>query len=217
MTVTYNLNVGAIVDTGPAVPASVSSDGRYIKDQNGDPYLLLSDQLLPALHNGTLANVNTVMADRQSRGFNALWISLINDAYIGANDNYTDNAGNLPFTSGDFTHPIEAYWTRVDSLVASAYSYGITCCFCPIETAGAAMDLARSNGNTGCNTYGQFLGNRYKNSPNILWMHGNDFGGMGWVHVGWSASSQTDTLMENIVAGIKSAGDTHLQTCELNV
>src|SRR4051794_403229 len=57
-------------------------------------------------------------------------------------------------------------------------------------------------------SFGAFLGNRYKNVPNILWITGNDF-------QTWTDPGDND-LMQNLMAGIASADVTHLQTTELN-
>lgn len=222
MPVTHTSGLPLPAPPAPPFAQSVSADGRSIIDQYGAPWLMLSDQLLPGLTNGALADMNTVMADRQTRGYNAVWVCLINDAYIGATDNHLDNAGNAPFTGAGLTGPTAAYWTRVDSFVASAATYGITCILTPIETAGTSFALARTAGSAGCNAYGQFLGNRYKSSPNIIWLHGNDFGNSGsWIGgqppnfaTGYQAGD--NALALQMVAGLTTAGDGHLQTAELN-
>src|SRR5215472_16545163 len=123
-------------------PTSVSSDGRTILDQNGQPWLMVSDQILPCLHNAALTDCYTVFADRQPRGFNAMWICLVVDAYIGALDTFVDNDGNVPFSGAGLSSPNAAYWNRVDQLVSTAALYGLTCLLTPIETAGAAFALA---------------------------------------------------------------------------
>jgi hypothetical protein len=213
----------------PDFLVSVSADGRSLLDQNGQPVLMLSDQLLPCLTNGTLANCQTVMADRQARGYNALWVCLINDSYIGANDSFTDNDGNAPFSGAGLSSPNNAYWSRVDSLVASAKLFGFTLILTPIETAGLAMGLARTAGTAGCTAYGTFLGNRYKTASNIVWLFGNDFGvTSSWI-AGPPANTNVNggiydatptpsdaTLGFSIMAAITATGDTHLQTNELN-
>ena len=56
--------------------------------------------------------------------------------------------------------------------------------------------------------YGQYLGNRYKNFPNIIWMHGNDF--QSW------RDATDDALVQAVARGIRSADPNHIHTAELN-
>src|SRR3954451_9864256 len=103
--------------------------------------------------------------------------------------------------------PNETYWSRVDTIVNAAAAHGISILFDTWET-GALMPLARANGDSKMRSFGAFLGNRYKNVPNILWITGNDF-------QTWTDPGDND-LMQNLMAGIASADATHLQTTELN-
>ena len=47
--------------------------------------------------------------------------------------------------------------------------------YSPRSIKAAGHRLLWLNGTTRCQQYGQFLGNRYRNSPNIIWNFGNDF------------------------------------------
>jgi hypothetical protein len=221
-----------VVQAAAVFPVKVSPNGRYLETAGGQPFLMLSDQLLPALHNGSLSDITTVLSDRQGRGYNGIWMALMPDSYIGASDTIQDQAGNYPFTcpgtcsgsppsfnlpptSGSGGASVDAYWTEVDSVVSAAAADGMQVLMMPVETAGVGMQVIRNWGTTGAFDYGEFLGNRYKNDPNIIWYDTNDFGGnSSWIS---GPPSQTDdTLMEQVVAGIKAAGDTHVQTAELN-
>lgn len=216
---------------GPGWPTSVDSGGRFVKDQNGAPWFMFGVALFDVLSNPSQATAETVISTLQGNGCNLIWIALLTDAYLSATsgDAMTDVNGHLPFTgtSGspptlntpNSTNAVSAYWSSVDAIVSYCEGIGVTVAMMPVETGGAAISMASSSwGTTGCNTYGQFLGNRYKNSPNILWYHGNDFGtNHPWATGGESSTDDSnDALMENIYSGIKTAGDTHLHTIELN-
>jgi hypothetical protein len=58
---------------------------------------------------------------------------------------------------------------------------------------------------TDCYNLGVFLGNRYKNYPNIMWMFGGDYFSESPTN-----GSTTDKQMDAVMRGIKSTGDTHL-------
>ena len=57
-------------------------------------------------------------------------------------------------------------------------------------------------------TYGRYLGNRYKDFPNIIWLSGNDF-------QQWKVATN-DAVMTAIALGIKDEDPNRLQTVELN-
>jgi hypothetical protein len=77
----------------------------------------------------------------------------------------------------------------------------------PIETGGW-LDILRSNGSSKAYAYGQYLGRRFRNYPNIIWMSGNDF--QSWT------DSADDALVLAVAQGIKSVDRKHLQTVELS-
>jgi hypothetical protein len=76
----------------------------------------------------------------------------------------------------------------------------------PIETGGWLTTML-DNGAVKCRAYGQYLGNRYKNFPNIIWSSGNDF-------QDWSTPAN-DAVATAVALGIKDNDTNHLQTIEL--
>jgi hypothetical protein len=120
---------------------------------------------------------------------------------------YTTYDGIAPFTvTNDISTPNEAYFARVDAMLALAAKCGITMFLDPTETGGW-MDILRSNGSTKCYNFGAYLGNRYKNVPNIVWLHGNDF-------QTWTTTGDNNDILA-VANGIASQDSNHLQTLEL--
>ena len=64
-----------------------------------------------------------------------------------------------------------------------------------------------SNGVDKLRAYGQYLGRRYKDFPNIIWMHGNDYQDWG---------PTNDPYVTAVASGIRDVDTRHLQTVELN-
>jgi hypothetical protein len=203
----------------PAYPLKPSANGRYVVDSNNVPFLIIGDAPHSILANLNNADAATYLANRGRNGFNALWIELLCDSYtrgVGTEGslNYGhDVNGNNPFTSTltggyyDLTTPNPAYWSHVDYIVLTAATYGLQCVFTPLDQGGWTQTSLR-NGTNRCYQYGQFLGNRYKNSPNIIWNLGNDF--QNW------AMQENDAVILAIADGIKSVDANHLITIELN-
>jgi hypothetical protein len=62
----------------------------------------------------------------------------------------------------------------VDAILRLANQYGIVVFLDPIETGGW-LSVLQSKGPAKAFAYGQYLGKRYGEFRNIVWMSGNDF------------------------------------------
>ncbi len=210
----------------PAVyPLKVSSNNRYLIDQNGVPQLIVADGTWSSgVGNFSLAQWESYLATRRSQGFNAIWLFDLCQSYIRCNKELTTVDGIAPFTSGmDYTNydvstPNLSYWARVDAFIKAAAVDGIDVIFQTWDTS-SLMTMANANGSTKMRGFGRFLGNRYRTFPNIIWAPGNDF--QSWTTGfpnGTSSSTTASTnndLIENFMSAILSADRTHLQTIEL--
>ncbi len=192
----------------PVYPLKVSANNRYLVDQNNIPFLMTGDApqtLITALPE---ADAAIYMANRRKYGINTLWINILCNFSDGCNKDATTFDGIRPFTiAGDLSTPNPAYFQRADGMINMAAANGMTVLLDPIETS-SWLDVLRTNGVAKAFAYGQFLGNRYKNFPNIIWMHGNDF--QSW------QNTADDALVQAVARGIRSADTNHIHTVELN-
>jgi Protein of unknown function (DUF4038)/Putative collagen-binding domain of a collagenase len=187
-------------------PVKVGPTGRYLVDQNNQPFLIVGDSPQALIGNLSQAQVVSYFADRSAQGFNSAWVNLLCDAYTACRGDGKTFDGIPPFTTpGDLSKPNSAYFARVDAYLNIAAACGITVFLDPIETGGW-LDVLRSNGVTKAFDYGVYLGSRYKNYPNIVWLSGNDFGT-------WQTPSD-DALVLAVARGIKSADPDHIHTAE---
>jgi Protein of unknown function (DUF4038)/Putative collagen-binding domain of a collagenase len=197
-----------------ALPLKSSANGRYLVDQNNNPFLLLGDSPQSMLVNLDAADMDSYMSDRQAHGFNAILVMVLCDSYTAGLADGATFDGIAPFTTGsspsnyDLSTPNPAYFSRLDALVATAAADGLVVFLDPIETGGWLGTL-ENNGTTKAFNYGAFLGNRYKESPNILWESGNDF-------QDWFSDPTDNDLVFDVMSGIASADPNHVQTIELN-
>ncbi len=191
----------------PVYPLKVSANGRYLVDQNNVPFLTMGDspQGLMALSPG---DQQTYLSSRSNADVNAIWVSLLCTTYSNICPSINAYGGVAPFTTtGDLSTPNESYFAKVDAMLNLAAQYGMNVFLGPIETGGW-LDVLRTNGTTKAFNYGVYLGNRYKNFPNIVWLHGNDF--QTW------QNTTDDAVVRAVANGIKSVDTKHLQTVELN-
>lgn len=221
----------------PTFPLHSAANGRYLVDRNGTAFLMIGDAPHALVVDLDLADETAYLVNRKTNGFNSLWIELLCDSYTGGpgteesptlrerlqswlrhttvgRANYGhDINNNNPFTNTlaggyyDLTTPNPAYWAHVDRLAQTAATNGLQCVFTPLDQGGW-MKTALANGTSGCNEYGRFLGNRYKDYPNIFWCLGNDF-------QDWSTATN-DAVILAIANGIRSVDTNHPMTIELD-
>lgn len=218
------IQVNAAPDTSssasfPTYPLKVSANGRYLVDQNNIPFLIAGDvpqALTVMISTGDAARY---FEDRTAHGFNSVWINVLcAGPYFP--DCPTDGStydGIRPFTGYvpggtdtahyDLTKPNEAFFARVDQMLAVAAEHNMLVFLDPIE-AGQWLYTLRNNGPARARRYGEYLGIRYKHFPNIIWFNGNDF--RSW------QNSRDDAVVRAVAEGIKSADPDALQTVEFN-
>jgi len=198
----------------PILPVKASSNNRYLVDQNKVPFLLTGDTAHDLMGKLTVAEADIYFSNRKANKFNSVAIYAPCGAGVHCAANGTTIDGIAPWTSGtgpstyDLATPNEAYFARLDTIIAHAASYGLLILLDPIETADFLVTL-RNNGAAKAFNYGVYVGNRYKSFTNILWQHGEDF-------QTWSSSSTDNNLVAQVMAGVASVDSNHLQTVQLD-
>jgi len=122
------------------------------------------------------SQANAYFANRQACGINSAWINLLCTQYTGCGSNGTYD-GIKPFNatnSNPFAHPNPAYFKRADDMIKLAAAHGITVFLDPAETGGFLGEINQAGARDDFN-YGVYLGRRYENFRNIIWLNGNDF------------------------------------------
>ncbi|HEY4213031.1 MAG TPA: DUF4038 domain-containing protein [Steroidobacteraceae bacterium] len=214
----------------PIYPLTASANHRYLVDSEGAPVLLVGDGAAQTLVQRIPDVVTTYLDDRAAHGFNALWMHVIvNDQDGGNVDGQTDD-GIKPFVTTlrsescskgpcyDLSAPNPAYFARVDQILKIAAANGMVVFLDTLEN-NSYLQLFQLNGRARVARWAQYLVERYKSFPNIVWMTGNDF-------QTWSSNSTTQAtdgssatdnqLAQTIMATIAATDSTHLQTTELN-
>jgi hypothetical protein len=190
-------------------PASVSANHRYLLDQTGRPYMIVGDSPQSLIGELSESQANVYFANRQACGVNSAWINLICTQYTGCGSNGTYD-GIKPFngtSSNPFANPNPAYFKRADDMIKLAAAHGITVFLDPAETGGFLSEIDQAGARNDFN-YGVYLGRRYKNFSNIVWLNGNDF--QTWRH------SIDDANVQAIARGIESVDPGRIETVELN-
>jgi hypothetical protein len=192
----------------------VSANGRYLVDDEGDPFFYLADTAWTLFYRPTRGEVDLYLRDRWDKGF-----TVVMPVVLWGEDMAAQNAyGEAPLVDWDPTRPNEVFFAHVDWVVDRAESMGMHVAMLPTwgEFVGPLWtgDQPRPNfsySNRGpiifdvdnARVYGEFLGRRYRDKP-IFWVVGGDRNPVneGYISV-WRA------LVEGLKAG---DGGRHLMT-----
>ncbi len=110
-------------------------------------------------------------------GFDAILTNLIEHKF--AKNAPANIAGAAPFTGKAFATPNEAYFAHADYIIQSAANNGILVLLAPLYLGYNCLDqgwCAEVKAATQAEMYawGRWVGNRYKNFDNIMWVIGGD-------------------------------------------
>ena len=193
----------------PGTRLMLSTNGKYLVNSNtGQPVFLTGDNGFLASLMLSNADVTTYLNDRAARGFNAIWMGVVDQ--LDQNNPPKDFFGNVPFDGAWFTNPDAAYWAHQDAVIQQAASLGITV-FLHISFVGNADGnvydtpayLASSDATM--TAYGTFIGNRYKSYDNIVYVLGGDYD---------PSQPAVATKLNDLATGLAAADPGHLITIE---
>jgi len=145
-------------------------------DQSGAPFLIHGDtpwSLITAL---TKEEAEQYLDNRSRKGFNSIIVNLIEHKFHGPVNRYGDG----PFTTpGDFSTPNEKYFAHSDWVIRKAAEKGIQVFLAPIYlgyigTDEGWIEEALANGPEKCRAWGRFVGKRYRDFDNLVWLIGGD-------------------------------------------
>jgi hypothetical protein len=204
-----------------AFPLRASANGHYLVDQNGTPFRIHGDAGWSLVANLTQAGgrsgsgeVATYLDDRKARGFNTVIVNVIEHKFAASAP--ANRAGAYPFTrhtagSYDFSTPNESYFAFADLVIDMAADRGMLVLLWPMYLGfnggdeGWWGELTNAiNTQAVCLGYGQYVGARWLNRSNIIWVEGGDYGP--------PAGSEGEARAHKIMEGIQAAGASQLQT-----
>lgn len=152
----------------------VSPNRRFLMYADGRPFFYLGDTAWELFHRLSLEESQRYLDDRSAKGFNVIQAAVLAEL----DGLHTPNPeGELPLTNDDPTKPNEGYFRHVDAVVAMARERGMFLGMLP--TWGDKVTKAWGVGpvifnQTNARQYGLFLGRRYRDCPNIVWILGGD-------------------------------------------
>ncbi len=153
----------------------VSVNGRYIETQEGKPFFWLGDTAWELFHRLSREEAEKYLQHRATHGF-----TVIQAVALAELDGlHTPNFyGEVPLEKDDPTRPREAYFQHVDFVIRKAEELGLYVGLLPTwgdklfkEKWGTGPEIFNTSN---AKAYGRWIGSRYKNQKNIIWILGGD-------------------------------------------
>ena len=174
----------------------VSSNGRYLVQGNGTPFLWIGDTAWRMVHTLGREDLDLYLDNRQAKGFSVIQAVAFTSsgASAGQRRNPTNAYGHRPFVGGDSPDPARPrvmssgsmtgpndYWDHLDYIVRATESRGLYMALLPcwgsghVNGRGSAADAVVFD-TISAKAYGTFLGERYGKEAHIIWVLGGDVG-----------------------------------------
>lgn len=152
----------------------VSDDRRFLATEQGRPFFWLADTAWELFHRLTREEARLFFATRRRQRFTVIQAVALAE-FEGLR---TPNAyGDLPLHDFDPSRPNDAYFRYVDELIDLAAAYDLYIGLLPtwgdkVTPLWGAGPLVFNAANA--EIYGRFLGERYRDRTNLIWILGGD-------------------------------------------
>jgi hypothetical protein len=153
----------------------VSDNKRYLQTADGKPFFWLGDTAWELFHRLNREEAELYLKNRAEKGF-----TVIQAVVLAELDGlHTPNPyGEIPLENDDPTRPREAYFQHVDFIIQRAEQLGLYIGLLPTwgdkvfkNRWGAGPEIFTVEN---AKVYGQWIGTRYKDKKNIIWIIGGD-------------------------------------------
>jgi hypothetical protein len=191
-----------ITGTAPAPPAPVmrpirvSADGHSFTAQNGNPFFWMGDTSWELMYKFSRTDAERYLEDRRLKGFTVVQAF----ARLWGQQDPPNLDGQTAWLNNNPATPNDAFFQNVDYIVDLANQKGIVVALFS-NSSGAVVSSHLIN-SSNAYTWGRWIGSRYRNSPNIVWVLGGD-----------GAPSGYEAVFRAEAAGIQAGdGGSHLIT-----
>lgn len=153
----------------------VSDNKRFLVTKDGKPFFWLGDTAWELFHRLSREEAEKYLKDRAAKGFTVIQAVALAEL-DGLHD--PNPYGEIPLENDDPAKPREAYFQHVDYIINKAEELGLYIALLPTwgdkvfkDRWGAGPEIFNTNT---AQAYGKWIGNRYKNKKNIVWVIGGD-------------------------------------------
>jgi len=184
----------------------LSDNRRYLVDQKGKPFLVVGDSPWSLIVQLDDRDIESYLRDRRNKGFSSIIVNLIEHKFCTTPPK--TRSGLAPFsTPGDLSTPNPAYFDFAHKVIERAGKYGMVVWLAPAYLGYGGGDEGffreiKAGGREKLRAYGRFVGSRFKDLPNIVWMLGGDY----------TPEKPDQWTVTELAAAIREQDPTHLMT-----
>lgn len=153
----------------------VSDNQRYLQTADGKPFFWLGDTAWELFHRLTREEAEKYLRNRADKGFTIIQAVALAELN-GLNE--ANPYGEVPLEGNDPTKPRPEYFQHVDFIIDKAGHLGLHIGLLPTwgdkvfkDRWGQGPEVFNPDN---AHAYGKWLGNRYKDRKNIVWIIGGD-------------------------------------------
>jgi len=169
----------------------ISENGHYIQHKDKTPFLWIGDTGWGMIQQLTREEIDEYLDSREANGFTVIQTVVHWSPHGGGMKRSPDNAANAyghrPFTGDErlpnTSEPLTLkggspdspndYWDHVDYVIQAAKKRNLYLALFPCWASQLISGTGEYTANE-AKIYGEFIGKRYKNEPNIIWVLGGD-------------------------------------------
>jgi len=142
----------------------VSDNRRFLVTEDNKPFFWLGDTAW-WIRRIAPDDIDLYMSNRAGHGFNVIQV---HPGY-----NVTNYADEHPFVNNDTDTPNEAFWNKMDMVVAKAHEHKLYIALVPMW--GNEYGKAFGSDSAKAQRFGRWLGNRYVNHSHVLWIVSGEY------------------------------------------
>lgn len=158
----------------------ISSNGRFFVE-NSKPFFWLGDTAWLLFKKCSREEALKYLETRKAQGFNVVQVMVLHDlkdaknAYGDFAIEKTDVSKTVVTNGNNFNNSDEYdYWDHVEWVIDEAAKRKIYMALVPVWGSNVKANLVSESQ---AKNYAEFLANRFKNKPNIIWLNGGDLKG----------------------------------------
>jgi hypothetical protein len=157
-----------------SAPIRASPDGRFLVDEDGEPFFWLGDTGWAIFARLTRAETDDYFRDRAAKGFNLIQAVAIGGPFDGLD--VPNRQGDLALIDMDLARPNPRYFEHIDWVVTRAGQYGLRIAMLPVWGARLIGGLSSKGpvfDSVSARRYGRWIGARYRDQG-VIWVLGGD-------------------------------------------